>query len=337
MVVLAVPSAGHATPAPTISQVQQQVDALYADGEVAAEKANDAQVAADAARAQLATLQANLAKAQATVDTAVDEAGSFAAAQYKASGLSPTLQLMLTSDSDGFLSRISRLDQLNEQQARAITNVTQERASLAIQERAVQRESDRLDDLTATLNTAKAEADAKLAAAKALLGRLTAAEKARLDALRAAQEASRSRAAAPPQATGQDTGAAAPQEPAAPPVTPPSGRAAVAVAYALAQVGKPYQYGASGPGSYDCSGLTMASWRAAGVSLPHSSSGQYSVGTHVSASQLQPGDLVFYYSPIHHVGMYIGNGMIVHAANYGHPVMISPLYSMPYVGATRVG
>jgi cell wall-associated NlpC family hydrolase len=81
----------------------------------------------------------------------------------------------------------------------------------------------------------------------------------------------------------------------------------------------------------------MAAWRAAGVSLPHSSSGQYRVGTHVSASQLKPGDLVFYYSPIHHVGMYIGNGMIVHAPNYGHPVGVAPLYSMPFVGATRVG
>lgn len=330
MSVLLVPSAGQADPAPTISQVRTQVATLYEQGEAASERANEAQVAADAVAGELSTLRANLAKAQAAVELAESRAGTFAAAQYRASNLSPTLEMLLSSSSDGFLSRISSLDQLGSQQARALTNVSQQRAALAIQERAIQRESARLDDLTSTLNAAKAEADGKLAEAKALLARLTAEEKARLDALRAAEEASRTKAAAPP--AGQTP--SQPQPPAAPPV---GGRAAIAVAFAMAQIGKPYQYGAAGPGSYDCSGLTMAAWRAAGVSLPHSSTGQYGVGTRIPASQLQPGDLVFYYTPIHHVAMYIGNGMIVHASNPSKPIGVDPLYSMPYVGATRVG
>ncbi len=118
---------------------------------------------------------------------------------------------------------------------------------------------------------------------------------------------------------------------------PASGRAAVAVHYAMAQIGKPYVYGAAGPSSYDCSGLTMAAWGAAGVGLPHSSSAQYGSGTHIAASQLQPGDLVFYYSPISHVGMYIGNGMIVNAENPSAGIRVTGLYSMPYVGAVRPG
>ena len=81
----------------------------------------------------------------------------------------------------------------------------------------------------------------------------------------------------------------------------------------------------------------MMAWAQAGVALPHSSSAQYSSGTHVAASALQPGDLVFYYSPISHVGMYIGNGMIVHAANPGTGVAVAGLYSMPFVGAVRPG
>ena len=81
----------------------------------------------------------------------------------------------------------------------------------------------------------------------------------------------------------------------------------------------------------------MAAWGSAGVGLPHSSSAQYGAGTHISASQLQPGDLVFYYSPISHVGMYIGNGLIVHAANPGEGVLVAGLYSMPYSGAVRPG
>jgi cell wall-associated NlpC family hydrolase len=110
-----------------------------------------------------------------------------------------------------------------------------------------------------------------------------------------------------------------------------------AVAYAKAQVGKSYVYGAAGPDAFDCSGLTMAAWSQAGVSLPHSSSAQYSSGPHISESELQPGDLVFYYSPISHVGMYIGNGQIVNALNPGAGVQISGLHDMPYVGAVRPG
>jgi cell wall-associated NlpC family hydrolase len=96
-------------------------------------------------------------------------------------------------------------------------------------------------------------------------------------------------------------------------------------------------YGAAGPNAYDCSGLTMAAWGSAGVGLPHSSSAQYGSGTHISASQLQPGDLVFYYHPISHVGMYIGHGMIVNAENPSAGIRVTGLYSMPYVGAVRPG
>ena len=105
----------------------------------------------------------------------------------------------------------------------------------------------------------------------------------------------------------------------------------------MAQVGDSYSYGAAGPNAFDCSGLTMMAWAQAGVGLPHSSSAQYGSGPHVAASELRPGDLVFYYSPISHVGMYIGNGLIVHAANPGAGVRVSELYSMPYVGAVRPG
>ena len=107
------------------------------------------------------------------------------------------------------------------------------------------------------------------------------------------------------------------------------------VAYALARVGDPYVWGAAGPRAYDCSGLTMRAYQSVGISLPHSSAAQYGYGRHVSASALQPGDLVFYYSPIHHVGIYIGGGMIVNAENPGVGVTVAPLYSMPYAGAVR--
>ena len=116
---------------------------------------------------------------------------------------------------------------------------------------------------------------------------------------------------------------------------PASGRASEAIKTAYAQLGDPYVYGAAGPGAFDCSGLTMYAWNSAGVSLPHSSSAQYSSTRHVSISDLQPGDLVFYYSPISHVAIYIGGGRIIHAPHPGRSVEIAPLHEMPISGAAR--
>jgi cell wall-associated NlpC family hydrolase len=123
------------------------------------------------------------------------------------------------------------------------------------------------------------------------------------------------------------------------PNVPANGRAGVAVQTALAQLGDSYSWGASGPSRFDCSGLTMYSWGKAGVSLSHSSSAQYGEGRHVSRANLMPGDLVFFGSPnIHHVGMYIGNGKMVHAPNPSKPVQINDVdYMSGYVGAVRPG
>ena len=126
-------------------------------------------------------------------------------------------------------------------------------------------------------------------------------------------------------------------QPRLPANVPVSGRAAAAVNYALAQVGDAYVYGAAGPSAFDCSGLTMMAWAQAGVGLPHSSSAQMGSGTPVSSSSLQPGDLVFYYSPVSHVGIYIGGGRIVHAANPSSGVQVAGVFSMPFSGAVRPG
>jgi cell wall-associated NlpC family hydrolase len=117
-----------------------------------------------------------------------------------------------------------------------------------------------------------------------------------------------------------------------------SGDAATAIQVAREQLGKPYQWGAAGPDSFDCSGLTMYAWGHAGVSLPHSAADQQGMGTPVSQSDLQPGDLVFFGSPAYHVALYIGNGMIIHAPTSGDVVKIVSLSDMPdYSGARRVG
>jgi cell wall-associated NlpC family hydrolase len=101
------------------------------------------------------------------------------------------------------------------------------------------------------------------------------------------------------------------------------------------QLGKPYQYGGSGPDSYDCSGLTMVAWKAGGVSLPHSAEAQYSATTRVSTSALQPGDLLFYGSPIHHVGIYVGDGQMINAPQTGDVVKYASIWRSDLVGAGR--
>jgi len=118
---------------------------------------------------------------------------------------------------------------------------------------------------------------------------------------------------------------------------PASSAAAVALSFALAQVGKAYAWGGNGPNAYDCSGLTTAAYKQAGISLPRTSSAQFGVGTAVSLADLQPGDLVFYYSDISHVAMYIGNGRIVHAANPTSGVTTASVTSMPFEGGRRIG
>ena len=116
----------------------------------------------------------------------------------------------------------------------------------------------------------------------------------------------------------------------------PGSAAATAVTVALAQVGAPYVWGASGPNGFDCSGLTAYAYAAAGVSLPHSSRAQSQLGREVSRNELQPGDLVYFYSPVSHVGLYIGNGMMVHARTFGQPVAVTSVDQGGYAGARRI-
>ena len=116
----------------------------------------------------------------------------------------------------------------------------------------------------------------------------------------------------------------------------PDSRAAAAVSYAYAKLGSPYVWGATGPDAFDCSGLVQAAYRAVGISLPRTTYAQIGAGTRVSRSELQPGDLVFFYSGISHVGIYVGNGQMIHAPNPSAPVRIAPIDEMPFAGATRV-
>jgi cell wall-associated NlpC family hydrolase len=306
-----VPS-GTAVAKPSIDDVQHRVDRLYHAAEQASERYNQIHVQLRQMHGQMKALRADQARQERRTEKARQAVAGSIVQQYEGDSLSAVGQAVVSSDPSQFISQLTTMSAFNTMQASQYSSYLTEAKALAIRQDATKAQLTKVAQLEQQAAKDKATIEHNLAQAKSLLDHMKAAARERLLA------ASRSEQ----------------------PVTvnvPVSGRASVAVHFAMAQVGKPYAYGAAGPDAYDCSGLTMAAWGAAGVSLPHSSSAQYGSGTHISASQLQPGDLVFYYQPISHVGMYIGNGMIVNAENPSAGIRVTGLYSMPYVGAVRPG
>jgi len=325
------PGAAAAGPKANLNQVQRQVDQLNRQAEQAAERYNTANVELTDTTRQLRAARNKYAATQRRLDAMQVLVGRIAVASYKSGGLDSSVQLLLSDDPTGFLRQAADLTQVTKHQDHLLADMQAARLSAAVDRKAVAEQQARAKDLQGEIAAEKRTIEGKLATAQALLGRLEAKQRAQLMSVRqaATDRALGARSDAMRASRSSRDGDFPTYD------GPASGRAAVAVKTAFAQLGDPYQWGAAGPGSFDCSGLTMYSWGAAGVSLPHSSSAQYSAVPHVSISNLQPGDLVFYYSPISHVGIYIGGGRVIDAPYPGLSVHISGLYSMPLVGAGR--
>ena len=308
-----------ATPAqadPDIQDVQARVDRLYHEAEVAQERYHDARIDLDELRKDLRSLTADQRRQDARLEEVRAQVTDSVIRQLEGEGVATVGQVVVSDDPGAFLDTLSTMSSFNDLQESLLDDYGTEVAALDLRAAATEDRAAEIAATTEQLAEEKRTVEEKLAEAKGLLADLEAEERERL------ATASRSSVTRTPEAAT---------------AVPASGRAAAAVAYAMAQVGDAYVYGAMGESAFDCSGLTMRAWAQAGVSLPHSSSAQFGSGPRVAASDLQPGDLVFYYSPISHVGMYIGNGMIVHAANPGTGVAVAGLHSMPYVGAVRPG
>jgi cell wall-associated NlpC family hydrolase len=295
---------------PDIDDVQERVDTLFHEAEQASERLNDAKLELADLRRDLVSLQTDQERQDTRLEAAREDLQDSIVSQYEGQHLSALGAVAVSDDADSFVSSLSTMSAYNDLQAQLFDSFTTEAKALGIRAKATEHRADEVQTAQDQLAAEKKTIDSKLAEAEDLLDRLKAEEREAL--------LSRGEVRLP---SGVEA----------------SGRAAAAVHYAMAQVGDAYVYGAAGPNAFDCSGLTMMAWAQAGVGLPHSSSAQSGTGTRVSADQLQPGDLVFYYSPISHVAMYIGNGLIVHAANPSAGVRVAELYSMPYSGAVRPG
>jgi cell wall-associated NlpC family hydrolase len=327
--------------APSQSQLanaKARLNQLEADFELAVEHYDTVHQRLTQIRSQMATTEVVVAHIRKRIHSRVGTAVALARELYM-SGQGDALEAVLSSTNLAEIeSRLHYLQSSEQRQAQVFERLAVDRQTL----------NQKLSDLAAArakaaadqkqLAQLKASIQTKVANQKGTIARLNreiaaAAARARAERLaqaRAARAAALAAQAAPapaPSPSPGDTG----------PVPPPSSRAQVAVRAALSQVGKPYQWGGAGPNSYDCSGLTMWAWAHAGVYLPHSAAMQYSVTSHVSSSALQPGDLLFFGSPIHHVAMYVGGGRMVEAPYTGASVRVVSASRSDFVGAGRPG
>ncbi|MFC5851455.1 NlpC/P60 family protein [Streptomyces chlorus] len=332
---------------PSLEEVEKKVGDLYRQAESATEKYNAAKEQTAKQRKRADTLLDDVAKRTQTLNEAREELGSFAAAQYRTGvGVPDTATFLLSDSPQDFFDRNQLMDRMTGRQKVAVDDyVTQQSETMEKRKEATESLAT-LTESQDDLKTAKATVQKKLSTARELMSKLTTEEKARLAAAEKKQQQEATRKAAElaqQQAERQKAEEEARQQQqeeesgssgtssdssgstsATPPATPSAStdssyaaKAEKALAFARAQIGKPYVWGATGPGSYDCSGLTQGSWKAAGVSLPRTTYDQVEAGTTVAVSQAQPGDLVFFYDDITHVGIYIGNGMMIHAPKPG--------------------
>jgi cell wall-associated NlpC family hydrolase len=270
-------------------------------------------------------------KEKAAVEVAVE--------LYK-SGRAGALEAVLSADSLAEMeSRLNYLSSSEKAQARIFESLASDRTELEGKIADLEEARAKAAEKEHRLASLREEIDAKLADQKDEIADLTAAIE-RAERRAAARAEAERQAAADAAAQAAQTSApsvsTAPSS-SVPSVTAASPNAQVAVDAALSKVGAPYSWGAAGPDSFDCSGLTMWAWAQAGVSLPHNSGMQYSATPRVAQSDLQPGDLLFFGSPIHHVGMYIGNGQMVESPYTGLSVRVTAAFRSDYVGAGRPG
>ena len=348
-----------------LDALSEQVSAAEQDGIEAQSRADDAKRRLERATSDLRAQEARVAKLS-------DELGEIAVQGMQQGHSDVMVQLFSSADEDQFLRSLSTIQAETNRSNASLQQLQVDQARLDQLRGEADAAKREIDENLRTKERKLSEYKEKQAEAEQVFNRLNREEQQRLERLRKEQErraeeqaqrraqadaitsrdtdrttatANRANASGDAAATattpgtgaGNDDGADTSweQTPAAAPAS--SGSVQTVIDAAMAQVGKPYRYGSSGPSAFDCSGLTGYAYRKIGISLPRSSRAQYSgAGRRVSTGDIQPGDLVFYYSGPSHVGIYIGGGKIVHAANPRSGINVTGLHTMPLKGVRRV-
>jgi cell wall-associated NlpC family hydrolase len=310
--------AAQADPKPSKDEVKSKVDKLYGEAEQATEAYNNAKEKQSQLEKQIGQIQDKVARGQQELNTLRTGLGSMASAQYRSGGIDPSLELFLSSNPDDFLDKASSLDQLSATRTEALQKIQGKQRSLAQERKEAQDKLKDLADTRKVLGDKKQEVQGKLGDAQSLLSSLTAQEKASL----AADNARANRSDARPN-LGSDV--------------PASQVGAAALRAAQGMIGRPYEWSATGPDSFDCSGLTSWAYRQANVSIPRTSQEQATAGTQIGRSELKPGDLVLFFGDLHHIGLYAGNNTVLHAPKPGAYVRYESMDNMPFQFGVRIG
>ncbi|MEV8045710.1 NlpC/P60 family protein [Streptomyces griseoluteus] len=331
------PSAS-ATPAPAVTpapvpdaeleKVRARLDGLYHDAAVATDAYNAAEEKTRKQSVQLARLEKRTDTARRKLAELKDQAGAAARAQYRDSGMPPMARFLLSDNPERFADGAGTL--LNG--ARATRKLIAETDRV---ERELKRDT---DDAAARWKKLERDRKDKAAARKTVQARIKDAEKleSRLEKKEKERLAELERQAArKAQTAWLDTGVLKKKADTAGATATATSAAARAVAFATAQLGKPYVWGAEGPDSFDCSGLTSQAWADAGTPIPRTSQEQWRQLSHVDVTEMRPGDLIIYFADATHVGMYVGDGKIIHAPRPGRTVTVAGAGTMPILGVVR--
>ena len=309
--------------AQTLAEVQARVRQLEEEATTAAEGAQEAKVRLETLNRTLAGIQAKKEVQSQSVSALSKSLSAIAVEQYKSGGLSQSLELLFSSDPALYLSAAGSLEAITRKKSVELRKFQAAKQRLTATSLTVNDKLALVQAAQKKLAAQSARATAKLAEAESLLSKLKKEDRERLARLAEQEEDA-----------DQKSSLAAAKA-----LSGVSGRSGKALQYALKQIGDRYVFGADGMTTWDCSGLTMRAFQNAGVSLPHSSRAQYNYGKSVKRSDLKPGDLVFFGRPISHVGIYLGNGKMVHAPRSGSRVKVASASSLgrkPYVGARRL-
>ncbi|MEU4221724.1 NlpC/P60 family protein [Actinoplanes sp. NPDC026623] len=293
--ILVAPGAAHATPSP--SSIEKQIDQQWDKLELVIEQYNDVHNQLLKNRAQLKKIDKRLAPLELQVNLAMSQVGNMAGQAYMQGSPNAMKAMIVSGSPTGLTEKLTFLDQFSRHQRESIAGVSKLRDQLSSDKR----------DLD-TLTDAVAARDKLLAQQKKTIQK-------KVDDLQKLRI----------RAYGASGGADGPLKTGACPVDYTNDKGGRAAQRACDLIGKPYVFGAEGPGGYDCSGLTKEAWGSVGVHLEHFTGDQIREGRSVSRSELQPGDLIFYGSPVHHVGIYVGGGTMVHAPHTGDHVRMASI------------
>ncbi|MFF1276351.1 NlpC/P60 family protein [Streptomyces marokkonensis] len=338
--VLAVPGTAFAAPTPPpppgttasvtvvgdqdeeLEAVRKKLDKLYRAAAVATEEYNAAEEKARQQSAEIVRLAKEIVEGREKLDGLKERAGAAAAAQYRGGGLPPEAHLVLSADPQDFLDGAGRVRQGEHAAKGLIGEMTRTQQDLEQYAQDADAQWKKLEAGRKAKATAQKKIEKQIEAAEEVESELEQVEKERLALLE-------QRAADQAQASWLSSGI----------LDDIDGRATKqgrkAVAYATAQIGKPYQWGAEGPNTYDCSGLTSQAWISAGQGIPRTSQAQWKQLKRVDVRDMRPGDLIIYFGDASHVGMYVGDGVMVHAPRPGRSVTLAGAGSMPILGVVR--